>query len=205
MDDSTRLTSLDELGDHYGAPLERALLKELDHVSAHYRAFIEAAPFVTLATVGPEGLDCSPRGDAPGFVHVEDPHTLLLPDRRGNNRLDSLRNVIRDPRVALLFLIPGIGETLRVNGRGEVHVDAALNDRFAVQGKAPASVLVVRVERVYFQCQKALVRSRLWQPEAQLERSALPSNGEMLKAIDDSFDADSYDRNYPDHLQKTLY
>jgi len=205
MDDSTRITSVDELREHYGAPLERSLLKEIDHVSDHYRAFIEAAPFVTLASVGPEGLDCSPRGDAPGFVHVENPHTLMLPDRRGNNRLDSLHNVIRDPRVALLFMIPGIGETLRVNGRGEIHVDPALNARFAVQGKTPASVLVVRVDRVYYQCSKALVRSGLWRPEAQLERSALPSNGEMLKALDETFDADGYERSYPAHLQRTLY
>lgn len=205
MDDGTRITSVDELREHYGAPLERSLLKEIDHVSDHYRAFIEAAPFVTLASVGPDGLDCSPRGDAPGFVHVEDPHTLMLPDRRGNNRLDSLQNVIRDPRVALLFLIPGIGETLRVNGRGEIHVDPALNARFAVRGKTPASVLVVRVDRVYYQCSKALVRSGLWRAEAQLERGALPSNGEMLKALDESFDADGYERNYPEHLQRTLY
>jgi len=205
MDDGTRITSVDELREHYGAPLERSLLKEIDHVSDHYRAFIEAAPFVTLASVGPDGLDCSPRGGAPGFVHVEDPHTLMLPDRRGNNRLDSLQNVIRDPRVALLFLIPGIGETLRVNGRGEIHVDPALNARFAVRGKTPASVLVVRVDRVYYQCSKALVRSGLWRAEAQLERGALPSNGEMLKALDESFDADGYERNYPEHLQRTLY
>lgn len=205
MDDSTRITSADELREHYGAPLERSLLKEIDHVSDHYRAFIDAAPFVMLATSGPEGLDCSPRGDAPGFVHVEDPHTLMLPDRRGNNRLDSLHNVIRDPRVALLFMIPGIGETLRVNGRGEIHVDPALNARFAVQGKAPASVLVVRVDRVYYQCSKALVRSRLWRAESQLERSALPSNGEILKALDESFDAEGYERSYPEHLQRTLY
>ena len=145
-------------------PRRRAILKEIDHISDHYRAFIDAAPFVVLATVGPEGLDCSPRGDPAGFVQVQDPKTVLLPDRRGNNRLDSLRNIVRDPRLSLLFLIPGVGETLRINGRGRIGTDPDLLARFEIRGQLPRSVLSVAVDRVYIQCPKALVRSRLWRP-----------------------------------------
>ena len=140
----------------YGAPAPTSTVKEVDYIHAHYRAFIEAAPFATLATSGPGGLDASPRGDSSGFVHVEDERTLMIPDRRGNNRVDSLRNIVADPRVALLFLIPGSGNTLRVNGRAAISVDPALLERFAVQGKQPRSVLVVTVEAVYFQCARAI-------------------------------------------------
>src|ERR1700720_341287 len=143
------------------APYGPAVIKETDHVTAEYRKLIEAAPFVVLATNGPEGLDCSPRGDPPGFVRVVDEHTLLIPDRRGNNRIDSLRNLVRDPRIALLFLIPGIGNTLRINGRAEIVVDPELCASFSLHGKTPKCVLVVTAERVYTQCPKALVRSRL--------------------------------------------
>ncbi len=159
----------------YGAPSEAAVKKEIDYVHPHYRAFIEAAPFVAVATSGPGGLDVSPRGDAPGFVAVEDERTVLMPDRRGNNRVDSLRNLVRDPRIALLFLIPGIGETLRINGRAAITTDPILLTRFIADGKLPRSVIVVNVEAVYFQCSKALVRSALWKQERQISRSQLPS------------------------------
>ena len=203
---SNRITSIDALESVYGAPLTRSLAKEIDHISPHYRAFIEKAPFVTVATCGPEGLDCSPRGDPPGFVRVVDERTVLLPDRRGNNRIDSLRNLVRDPRISLLFLIPGVNETLRINGRAGISVDPDLCASFAMQGKLPRSVLVVSVERVYFQCQKALVRSRLWDAEAQISRSELPSTGAMLEALSgNDFDGEEYDRNYPTHMQKTIY
>ena len=171
----------------------------------HYRAFIEASPFVVLATSGPEGLDCSPRGDPAGFVRVVDRKTLMLPDRRGNNRLDALRNIVRDPRVALLFLIPGIGRTLRVNGTARITTDPALCASFAMDGKDPRSVVVVTAERVYTQCPKALVRSRLWDPASQLPESALPSSGEMLRALSSGFDAEAYDRDYPRRLSETIY
>ena len=203
---SNRITSIEELEAIYGEPMPRSLAKEIDYISDHYRAFVEKAPFVTVATCGPEGLDCSPRGDAPGFVRVIDDKTLLLPDRRGNNRIDSLRNLVRDPRISLLFLIPGVNETLRINGRAEISVDADLCASFAVQGKLPRSVLVVSVERIYFQCQKALVRSRLWDAEAQIPRTDLPSTGTMLEALSgNDFDGEEYDRNYSTHMQKTIY
>ena len=200
------ISSIEELESIYGSPLERSLTKEIDHISEHYRAFIEKAPFVTLATCGPEGLDCSPRGDPPGFVRVVDEKTVMIPDRRGNNRIDSLRNLVRDPRMSLLFLIPGVNETLRINGRARISVDPDVCASFEVQGKLPRSVLIVSVERIYFQCQKALVRSRLWDPQAQIPRSDLPSTGEMLEALSKSdFDGAEYDRNYSSHLEKTIY
>src|SRR5687767_2020041 len=180
---SHRVTSVEQLEALYGKPLQRSLTKEIDYISDHYRAFIEKAPFVVMATSGPEGLDCSPKGDPPGFVRVVDEKTVLIPDRRGNNRLDTLRNLVRDPRISLLFLIPGINNTLRINGRAEITVDPVLCASFAMHGKAPKTVLVVTVERIYFQCPKALVRSRLWSPDAQIDRSALPSTGEILQAL----------------------
>jgi PPOX class probable FMN-dependent enzyme len=200
------ITSVAELERLYGEPNPNSLMKEIDYINLHYRAFIEAAPFVVLASVGPEGLDGSPRGDAPGFVRVRDEKTLLLPDRRGNNRIDTLKNIVRDPRVSLLFLIPGIGETLRINGRAAISVDPALCGSFIVQGKAPRSVLVVTVDRVYFQCQKALVRSKLWDPASRIERSALPSTGTMLAALSQgTVDSDAFDRAYPERLKDTIY
>jgi uncharacterized protein len=200
------ITSIEELERLYGEPNPNSLMKEIDYINVHYRAFIEAAPFVMLASVGPEGLDGSPRGDAPGFVHVRDEKTLLLPDRRGNNRIDTLKNIVRDSRVSLLFLIPGIGETLRVNGRAAISADPALCESFAVQGKAPRSVLVVTVDRVYFQCQKALVRSKLWDPASRIERSALPSTGTMIAALSQgTVDGEAYDRAYPERIKQTIY
>jgi len=200
------ITTIEALEAIYGTPLKRSLAKEIGCISEHYRAFIEKAPFVALATCGPEGLDCSPRGDPAGFVRVVDEKTLMIPDRRGNNRIDSLRNLVRDPRMSLLFLIPGVNETMRINGRAHISVDPALCASFEIQGKLPRSVLVVTVERIYFQCQKALVRSRLWDPQAQIPRSDLPSTGQMLEALSEAdFDGTEYDRNYSKHLEKTIY
>lgn len=172
----------------------------------HYRAFIEAAPFALLATAGPDGLDASPRGDPAGFVVVEDEKTLLLPDRRGNNRVDSLLNVIADPRVALLFLVPGVGETLRVNGTARISVDPALLARFEMDGKLPRSVLVIDVQKVYFQCSRALLRSRLWDPQTQIPRTALPSVGRILSDLTaGTFDGVTYDRELPARVAGSLY
>lgn len=200
------ITSIEDLEALYGAPVPRSLVKELDHLNEHYRQFVEKSPFVAVATSGPGGLDCSPRGDPAGFVRIADDKTLMIPDRRGNNRLDTLRNLVADPRISLLFLIPGIGETLRINGQAEIVVDQALNDSFAINEKAPRSVIVVTIDRVYYQCQKALHRSRLWDPDAQLPRSDLPSAGTMNKVFaDGDFDAEAYDRDYPEHMKKTIY
>jgi len=158
------ITTIEHLEAVYGLPQETSTAKEVDYITPHYRAFIDAAPFVALATSGPEGLDCSPRGDVPGFVRVADEKTLMMPDRRGNNRVDSLRNIVRDPRIGMLFLIPGVGNTLRVNGRAHLSIEPSVLDSFAIEGKAPRSVAVIAVESVYFQCARAIVRSHLWDP-----------------------------------------
>lgn len=203
---SERIETIEQLTDLYDAPVPRALVKEIDYISDHYRAFIEKAPFVLVATVGPEGLDCSPRGDPPGFARVLDDKTVLIPDRRGNNRLDTLRNIVEDGRISLLFLIPGIGETIRINGQALITTNRDLCRSFEIQGKVPKSVIVVTVERIYFQCQKALVRSQLWDPTMQLKRSDLPSTGEMLEALSaDPFDGQGYDKGYSEHLKKSIY
>ena len=151
MSDPFHITDLAALEALYGAPVEASILKEMDRIIPEYRALIEASPFLALATRGPEGLDCSPRGDGPGFVRVADEKTLLLPDRRGNNRIDSLRNIVHDTQVALLFLIPGIGETLRVDGRAAISTAPALLESFSIDGKAPRTVVVVEVETVFLQ------------------------------------------------------
>jgi hypothetical protein len=204
--DPHAITSERELDALYGEAVPIARLKELDHVSVHYRAFIEASPFMILATVGPEGLDCSPRGDPKGFVRVADEKTLLIPDRRGNNRIDSLRNIVRDPRVALLFLVPGVGETMRVNGLARLTKDPSLCESFAMEGKLPGSVIVVTAQSVYPQCQKALARSRLWDPAIRIARSALPSIGEMMETITcGTFDGKAYDAAYPQRMKETIY
>jgi len=191
----------------YGESSPAALGKEVDYIHPHYRRMIEASPFMVLATAGPEGLDCSPRGDPVGnFVQIIDDKTLLIPDRRGNNRTDSLRNIIRDDRVALLFLIPGVGETIRVNGRAHISVDPELIARFPFRDTLPRSVIVVRAESVYFQCPKALVRSDLWNPEKRLERKSLPSTGTILADVTSGMiDGVKYDREYPDRLKATIY
>jgi PPOX class probable FMN-dependent enzyme len=195
-----------DLHELYGEPSESSVVKEVDFIHPHYRAFIAAAPFAALATSGPGGLDVSPRGDASGFIHVEDEKTLLIPDRRGNNRVDSLRNIVADPRVALLFLIPGIGETLRVNGRAAISVVPDLLERFAVKGKAPRSVLIVTVETVFFQCSRAVLRSDLWNPENRIDRKSLPSMGTILADLSNHrMDAQTIDRAWPERARKQLY
>ena len=200
------VTSTQQLEQLYGEVFPPAIAKEIDHVNAHYRAFIEAAPFFALATSGPDGLDCSPRGDPAGFVLVHDEKTLLIPDRRGNNRIDSLRNLVHDPRVALLFLIPGCSETIRVIGRVKISVDPALCKSFVMEGKTPRCVLVVAVERVYYQCAKAIVRSKLWDPATQVDRKSLPSSGTILAGITGGrIGGPEHDRGAPERLKATIY
>ena len=190
----------------YGAPAGAAVEKELDHIHPHYRAMIAASPFVVLATGGPDGLDTSPRGDPAGFVTVEDDKTLLIPDRRGNNRVDSLRNIIANPQVALLFLIPGVGETLRVNGRAIISTAPTLLNRFSVGGKLPRSVIVVHVDTVFFQCSRAVWRSKLWDPAQHIERSSLPSLGTMIEDISQArIDGAAYDSGLYERLKAALY
>ncbi len=200
------ITNVEELEAIYGEPVKQALVKEIDHISDHYRTFIERSPFMVLSSVAEEGLDCSPRGDPPGFVRVIDEKTVIIPDRRGNNRIDTLRNIVRDPRVSLLFLVPGVGETLRINGRARISVDPDLCVSFDMNGKTPRSVIIVTADRVYFQCQKALARSRLWDPDMHIERKELPTAGDILQALNtDEFDGNTYDKNYPERLKNTIY
>jgi uncharacterized protein len=200
------IRSLEELEALYGTPLEPSLVKEVDRVTPEYRAYIEASPFAVLATCGPEGLDCSPRGDLPGFVRVQDDRTLLLPDRRGNNRVDSLRNIVRDPRVSVLFLIPGATNTLRVIGRAWLSTDAALLASFAIDGQPPRSVIVIEVGSVYFQCARALIRADLWNPEKFVEPTCLPTPGQILAALSDNrLGGAAYDRAWPERAAKSLW
>jgi len=190
----------------FPAPVRASVAKELDHVDANYAAWIQAAPFLVLCTAGSGGLDASPRGDPAGFVEVADDKTLLLPERRGNHRLDSVRNLLVDPRVALLFLIPGQGETLRVNGRARVSADPALCARFELRGQPPKLVLVIHVEAAFFQCSRAILRSELWNPERHVARGTLPTPGKILaEATAGEIDGAAYDRDLPGRVRSTLY
>ena len=201
-----RITSVEQLAALYGPVGEASTAKVAHRVTPEYGAMIAASPFAVLATCGPEGLDCSPRGDRPGFLRVHDDRTLMLPDRRGNNRIDSLLNVVRDPRVALLLLIPGSGSTLRVNGRGHLDDDPALLASFAVEDKAPRSVLVIEVGEIYFQCARAVVRSRLWDPAAQVDPKTLPTPGEILAAMSKNrVGGAEYDRTWGERAKQTMW
>jgi len=179
-----------------GTPTELVLTKIADRLNALTRQFVERSPFVCVATACPDGgLDVSPRGDPPGFVRILDERTLLLPDRPGNRIADTLTNLLEDPRIALLFLIPGIGDTFRVNGRARIVDDAELLAPCAVDGKVPRLGLLVSIEEAYTQCSKALIRSDLWNPEHHVDRSELPSSGAILRSVrEDEFDAEGYDR-----------
>ena len=200
------VTTTDELAAHYAKPLERVLKKELDHVDALGRAFIASSPFLVLATGGEAGLDCSPKGDPPGFVQVsEDGRTLLIPDRRGNNRLDGLKNIVEDPRVALIFFIPGANETYRVNGRAHVSADSFLRGRFAVNGKEPATVIVVSVEQAFPHCPKALVRSNLWRTATAGRPQAAPTLGDFAAARNPGTDPAAYDADLARRIPNELY
>jgi len=198
------IRTMEQLQGLYGPVGEASSRKEIDHVHPLYRALIEASPFAVLATVGPGGLDASPRGDPAGFVLVQDEKTLLMPQRRGNNRIDSLRNIVTDPRVALLFLIPGHGETLRVNGTASISVAPELLDRCGMQGKPPQCVLVIDVQTVFFQCARAIQRSQLWEPRPQ--RADVPTSGAILEALTGgAIKARPYDEALPERQRTTLY
>lgn len=200
------ITSLDQLHALYAEPVEAAVRKVTTRLLSSQAAYVEASPFAILATNGPEGVDCSPRGDGPGFVRITNPTTLHLPDRRGNNRLDSLRNIVRDPTVALLFLVPGVGTTLRVNGSAVLRTDETLRQSFVFEEKVPALVIEVAIAEVYTQCPKALIRSGLWDPSRFRDASEMPSVGTMMTEITDGdFDGDAYDAAYPARLKETLY
>lgn len=203
---SDTIISLEQLEALYGHPADASMVKETAHIIPHYKKFIEASPFCTIATVGPEGMDCSPRGDVPGFVHVDDERTLVMPDRRGNNRTDTLRNIVGDPRVALCFMIPGSRTCLRVNGEAEISIAPQLLTRFEMDGKAPRSVLNIRTNAVYFQCGRAIMRSKLWEQEAQLDPATLPKPGEVLAWLtENEFDGKAYDEAWDERAKGSLW
>lgn len=200
------IETVEQLEAIYGFPQKTSLVKVAGRMTPQYARILEASPFCALATVGPEGLDCSPRGDLKGFVRIGDEKTLLLPDRRGNNRIDSLRNIVRDPRVALMFLVPGSGNALRVNGRAQISVDPSLLASFAVQEKAPRSVIVVTIDEIYFQCARAIVRSKLWDLAQQVDPKTLPSAGDIVDAMTSGeIDGKAYDEEWPGRAAKTMW
>jgi len=200
------IATIKDLEAIYGRPNEASTVKVADRITPQYRALIDKSPFAALATCGPEGLDCSPRGDLPGFVRVHDEKTLLIPDRRGNNRVDSLRNIVCDPRIALLFLIPGSGSTLRVNSRAQVSVDPDVLISFEIDGKAPRTVVVMTVDEIYFQCARAIVRSDLWNPDKRVDPKTLPSPGQILAEMSENrVGGADYDRAWPERARQSLW
>ena len=209
------ITTVAQLEALYGIPGAASTVKEIDHISPHYRAMIEASPFALLATAGPEGLVCSPRGDVPGFVRIHDLRTLMLPDRRGNNRVDSLRNIVRDARAALLFMIPSIGNTLRVNGRAVVSIEPFLLASFAIEEKTPRSVTIISIKTTFFQCARALVRSDLWNASKHVSPAAIPTAGQILAALSaqraptadsaEPIDGNAYDAAWPERAKQTMW
>jgi PPOX class probable FMN-dependent enzyme len=202
----TIIATIDQLEAIYGQPNEASTVKVADRITPQYRVLIDKSPFAALATCGPEGLDCSPRGDLPGFVRVHDEATLMMPDRRGNNRVDSLRNIVRDPRIALLFLIPGSGSTLRVNGRARISADVDLLASFKIDGKAPRTVIVMTVDEIYFQCARAIVRSDLWNPDRRVDPKSLPTPGQILAEMSENrVGGEDYDRAWPERARQTMW
>jgi PPOX class probable FMN-dependent enzyme len=200
------IATVEQLEAIYGQPNEASTVKVSSKITPQYRALIDKSPFAALATCGPEGLDCSPRGDVSGFVRVHDEKTLMVPDRRGNNRVDSLRNIVRDPRVALLLLVPGSGSTLRVNGRAQISVDRDLLASFSVDGKAPRTVIIMTVDEIYFQCARAIVRSDLWNPDRRVEPKTLPTPGQILADMSDNrVGGEDYDRAWPERARHSLW
>lgn len=206
-EDPTIVTSITQLEALYTpAPVAASTEKVTNRMTPEYRRLVEASPFAALATVGPEGIDCSPRGDKPGFVRIHDDQTLMMPDRRGNNRIDSLRNIVRDPRCAFLFLLPGSGTTFRANGRAHLSIDPALLESFAVDEKPPRSVIVMAIDELYFQCARAIVRSELWNPERHLDPKSLPTPGQILAAMtENQVGGDSYDKAWPERAARTMW
>ena len=201
-----QIINIEELKSLYEDAGEASIKKEISYLHPHYQAIIKASPFAVLATNGENGMDASPRGDATGFIRVQDEHTLLLPDRRGNNRLDSLRNILHDPRVALLFLVPGLGETLRVNGRASISIDPELLNQFAVNNKLPKTVLIIHVETAFFQCSRAIHRSGLWKTKNGKSNLSIPTPGKILSDLTNAaIDGEKYDRELPERIKNTLY
>ena len=198
-----KIDTIEELETHYGEINEKSVLKVARKFTPHYRKWIEASHFVILSTVGPEGTDASPRGDDGQVVKLEGDNIILLPDWRGNNRIDSLRNIVRDDRVSLMFMVPGSGNVVRVNGRGIVTSEREVIEQFEKNGKFPRTVVAVTIDEMYFQCAKAIMRSRIWSGEDQSE--GIPSAGDFLKEMEASFDAETYDATYAEYAKDKMW
>ncbi len=195
----------EELHALFGEPSANALRKETDHLHPIYQRWIQASGFAVLATRGPDGLDTSPRGDPVPLVRIIDDKTLLLPERKGNNRIDGLRNLLYDPHVSLIFLVPGVDETLRVNGSARITADPALMQSLAVDGKPPTCALWIHVDQVFFQCGKSMMRSGLWQPRAG-DAPQPPTAGEIFAALSGGeIDSQRYDQEKPQRLKDAMY
>ena len=206
----SKIINKDDLGSIYGEPSERAVLKQLDHIDKHCRAFIELSPFLVIGTMGGDGLgDVSPRGDAPGFVFVKDKNTIFIPDRLGNNRTDTLSNIIDNKGIGVLFLVPGMNETLRVNGFGTIILDEEILGNLSAQGKPPKSALKIEVKEAYLQCAKALIRSKLWKENYKIQRDNFPTLGEIITDQiglgDDSAAVAAANRSIQKGYEKKLY
>ncbi len=202
----SQITTVEQLEAIYSPVHPGAIIKKIDHICDHYRAYIDAAPLMIVASAGAEEVDCSPKGDTPGsFVKVLDPYTLLIPDRPGNNRVDALHNLLHDPRIALLFIIPGVGITIRVNGEATIWDDQDLKEKLKFKDKLPKSIIRVSVTSAAFHCPKAFIRSSLWKPESHVDPNTLPSAGTMMGAIEESFDGEEWDKNYPERIRQTIY
>lgn len=201
------ITTIEELRALYGAPGERALKKQMRRLDSHAKAFLARSPFVLIGSAAPGRLpDVSPKGDRPGFAAVLDDETIAIPDRPGNKRLDTYENVLENPAVGLLFLLPGMDETLRINGSAEIRTDAELLTRLAVDGRRPVTALVVKTREVYFHCAKAFMRSALWDPAGLTDRGSMPSLGAMLKdQIGLSGELADIDREMAERYRATLY
>ncbi len=204
MEQINTITELEAI--YHQQPVLASMAKEIHYLIPQYQKLIELSPFVALATIGPGGLDCSPRGDNQGFVRVLDPKTLAMPDRRGNNRIDSLRNIVANPRVALLFFIPGSGTTFRVNGRAHLTTNVELCKSFEVEGNLPRSVIVIKVEAAYTQCARAILRAGLWDSSKHVEKSEVPTIGEMLEAVTQGkINAEEYNINWPVRAKTSMW
>ena len=197
------VTTLKDLTDLYGAPSDLSLQKVVDHLTPAYQTWIAASPVLVLSTVGSDGVSTSPRGDRGPVVRIDDPHHVLLPDWRGNNRLDSLRNIVEDGRVSLMFMIPGCANVVRVVGHARLSIDVDLLKSFDHTGKTPTTVIVIQVQRAYFQCAKAIMRSGLW--DSTQETPQVPTAGDFLKEVKQGFDGQEYDAAYPAYAKSRMW
>jgi PPOX class probable FMN-dependent enzyme len=209
-DPEFRIENAAQLREHYQPAMQRALDKQLDHLDSHCKSFINEAPFLCIATSSPDGFaDCSPKGDAPGFVDVLDDRTIVIPDRRGNNRLDTLTNLLANPQIGLIFLIPGVDETLRINGRAEISVDPDLLQNYEVKGKLPTAMIVVHVEEAYLHCPKALIRSNLWARARDFDRKSFPTLTKMISdQLGENLEGKALkeaEADYEKRIEETLY